>query len=89
MGALAARGRRSQPLPGRAGVNPDVNVCVNGEARQLPEGTTVAELLSELHLPPRRVAVERNKRIVRRARFAETHLQEDDAVEIVTLVGGG
>jgi len=50
---------------------------------------SVLELLEQLNLKPRRVAVERNKRIVRRASFAEALLGEGDRVEIVTLVGGG
>ena len=55
----------------------------------MPESITVLELLERLDLRPRRVAVERNKRIVRRASFAEAELGEGDRVEIVTLVGGG
>ena len=49
----------------------------------------VAGLLESLSLEPRRVAVERNRRLVPRARFAETPLAENDELEIVTLVGGG
>jgi thiamine biosynthesis protein ThiS len=66
-----------------------VQIHVNGQARELPESTTVLELLEQLDLKPRRVAVERNKKIVRRASFAEALLGEGDCVEIVTLVGGG
>ncbi len=54
-----------------------------------PQATTVAGLLEHLRLEPRRLAVELNKQIVPRARFALTHLSDNDELEIVTLVGGG
>ena len=66
-----------------------MQIHVNGQTREMPESITVLELLERLDLRPRRVAVERNKRIVRRASFAEAELGEGDRVEIVTLVGGG
>ena len=66
-----------------------MNVCVNGEAKDLAEGMTVSRLLEALKLHPKRVAVERNERIVRRADFAGAVLAPGDAIEIVTLVGGG
>jgi thiamine biosynthesis protein ThiS len=50
---------------------------------------TLDGLLTELNLPPRRVAVELNRQLVRRAAFGQTTLREGDALEIVTLVGGG
>ncbi len=63
---------------------------VNGEERALGGPTlTVAELLDELGLAGRRVAVEVNRRIVPRARHAEASLAEGDQVEVVEFVGGG
>ncbi len=64
-------------------------VHVNGETRELPPGTTVAELLSELDLRPEQVAVEQNQRLVPRREHGRTLLAEGDRLEIVTLVGGG
>lgn len=66
-----------------------MEIVVNGEKRTVADGTTVLSLLSELALSERRVAVERNRAIVRKADFAGTPLREGDAVEIVTFVGGG
>ena len=66
-----------------------MQIHVNGQTRELPENTSVLELLEQLDLKPRRVAVERNEKIVRRASFGEALLAEGDRVEIVTLVGGG
>jgi len=66
-----------------------VNIQVNGTAREVPAGTTVAQLLQILNLDPRHLAVERNQNLVPRRQHGECELQEQDQVEIVTLVGGG
>ena len=66
-----------------------MRIFVNGQERTEGEQTTVAALLQTLGMEPRRVAVELNKQILPRARYAETTLKEMDELEIVTLVGGG
>jgi sulfur carrier protein len=66
-----------------------VNIIVNGEPRQATAPITVAQLLSELKLPQRGVAVEVNLQIVPRAQHAEYQLQDGDRLEVVSLVGGG
>jgi sulfur carrier protein len=66
-----------------------MEIFVNGETRQIGEGATVLLLLRELSLPETRVAVERNRSLVRKAEFADTVLGEGDLIEIVTFVGGG
>jgi sulfur carrier protein len=66
-----------------------VQVLVNGEARQLTGGSTIGDLLAELDLNVRFVAVEVNRELVPRARHGDHVLQEGDQLEIVTLVGGG
>ncbi|MGE5699214.1 MAG: sulfur carrier protein ThiS [Deltaproteobacteria bacterium] len=62
---------------------------VNGEERAVAEGSTVLSLLLELGLPESRVAVERNRAIVRKADYPDTALCDGDRIEIVTFVGGG
>ena len=66
-----------------------IAIKLNGTARNVPEGMQIAELCVELELRPEQVAVEVNRRIVRRDQHAATPLAEGDEVEIVTLVGGG
>ena len=66
-----------------------MEIYVNGEKRQVGEGTTVLALLKDLSLPDTRVAVERNRFLVRKPEFAGTVLGEGDRIEIVTFVGGG
>jgi thiamine biosynthesis protein ThiS len=64
-------------------------LTVNGQDRELTAGTTIADLLAELGLDPRMLAVERNLELVPRAQHASTELAAGDRVEVVTLVGGG
>jgi sulfur carrier protein len=66
-----------------------VEISVNGEVREVGEGMTVLLLLRTLSMPETRVAVERNRSLVRKAEFADTVLRDGDRVEIVTFVGGG
>ncbi|HET6422355.1 MAG TPA: sulfur carrier protein ThiS [Planctomycetaceae bacterium] len=66
-----------------------MNLTVNGEPRELPDGTTVRDLLQSMRLDPRYLAAEVNREVVSRTRHAEHVLQAGDVVEIVTLVGGG
>ncbi len=64
-------------------------LTVNGEARTMPRGSTVADLVALLGQTPQQVAVERNKVIVRRADHAATVLADGDRIEVVTFFGGG
>ncbi len=66
-----------------------LDVVVNGEPKEIAAGTTVAQLLDELRLKPRQVAVERNRNLVPRSEHAACVLETGDRLEIVTLVGGG
>lgn len=66
-----------------------VEILVNGEARQVPESSTVADLIATLGLSAQHVAVERNRQIVPRATHGQTTLAAGDQLEIVTFVGGG
>ncbi|AMV16881.1 sulfur carrier protein ThiS [Planctomyces sp. SH-PL14] len=66
-----------------------MKVTVNGEPREVAAGTTVGDLLQELGKNPKFLAVERNLELVPRTEHASTPLQDGDALEIVTLVGGG
>lgn len=66
-----------------------ITVTVNGERRELPAGSTVADLVQALGCKPTQVAVERNREIVRRADHAATALADGDRLEVVTFFGGG
>lgn len=68
---------------------PSLAIQVNGEDRQVPDGHTVADLLEDLGLGDRRVAVERNREVIPRAQHGSTRLAAGDRLELVTFVGGG
>jgi thiamine biosynthesis protein ThiS len=66
-----------------------MKLVVNGKPVELPDGSTVAALVSHLGVEPAKVAVERNQDVVPRRTWAEARLADGDQVEIVTFVGGG
>ena len=66
-----------------------MRIQLNGEPFELPDGATVAALLTRLDLTGRRIAVELNQDIVPRSQHAETSLNEGDQVEVVHAIGGG
>ena len=66
-----------------------MNIQVNGQGREIAEGSTVANLLGELGVTQPHVAVEVNLELVPRAQHRDTVLNAGDRVEVVTLVGGG
>jgi len=66
-----------------------IRIVLNGAPREFPAPLTVSELLDELSLAGRRLAVERNGEIVPRSRFAADAIGDGDRVEVVIAVGGG
>jgi sulfur carrier protein len=66
-----------------------VRLMVNGEAREAPDGATIAALVVLLGLDRRKLAVERNLEIVPRSLYPATALADGDRIEIVAFVGGG
>ncbi len=66
-----------------------MEVVVNGVPRQLPEGMTVTQLLEDMALTGKRLAVEINLEIVPRSTHGAHRLRAGDRVEIVHAIGGG
>lgn len=66
-----------------------MQIRLNGEPREIPEGLNVSSLLAHLGLNPGRVAIERNLEILPRAEWPTTPVLEGDRFEIVQFVGGG
>ena len=66
-----------------------MKLTVNGERRELADDHTVRDLVVALGLGEAAVAVELNKQIVPRKQHESTALREGDAIEVVSLVGGG
>lgn len=66
-----------------------MQVTINGQSREVADGVTIAQLLDQLRLGGKPVAVEVNLALVPRQRHGEHRLAAGDRLEIVTLVGGG
>ena len=64
-------------------------VQVNGEERCIRQGQSIADLIRIMDLDPERVAVELDRRIVKRAQWPGTNLSAGSQLEIVQFVGGG
>jgi thiamine biosynthesis protein ThiS len=66
-----------------------ISIVVNGEGRAVREGETIAGLVRALDLDPERLAIELDRRIVKRSAWASTVLAPGATLEIVQFVGGG
>ena len=66
-----------------------MKIRLNGDPHELAAPVTVLQLLEQLAIDPRIVAVEHNLTIIKRDRYASTVVGEGDEVEIVRFVGGG
>ncbi len=66
-----------------------MQITVNGQSHDAPDGLTVADLLEKQGLSGQPCAVEVNRKLVPKRQHADHALAEGDTVELVTLVGGG
>jgi len=66
-----------------------MQVILNGNPTEVPDGIAMGDLIERLELTGRRLAVEVNEELVPRSRFREHHLIPSDRVEIIHAVGGG
>jgi thiamine biosynthesis protein ThiS len=86
---LTLTGRALRATLDRPRSSGPLRITLNGEPHELDQPLTVADLLVQLSIDPRRVAVEHNLAILKRHLFADTFVHEGDRVEIVNFVGGG
>ena len=66
-----------------------MKISLNGEPHELAGPLTLTALLGQLNIDPRRVAVEHNLNVVKRANYDSTQIEDGDEIEIVNFVGGG
>lgn len=66
-----------------------MEIRLNGENRQIGDGTTLQELIGSLQLPNRALAVAVNRKVITRQKWPEYVLQPADQVELVRAIGGG
>lgn len=66
-----------------------IQVIVNGNPAEVDANTSILDLLEQLGLPSRGIAVEVNRELVPRVEHATRALCENDELEVVSLAGGG
>ena len=66
-----------------------MKIVVNGDPQEVRGPISLTALLAQLNIDPRRVAVEHNLTVIKRANYDSTQIQEGDQIEIVNFVGGG
>jgi len=66
-----------------------ISVTVNGEPRTIAAGASIAAMLEEIGIDPRKVAVEHNLEVVPRSTLGDVAVNDGDSFEIVHFVGGG
>ena len=66
-----------------------MQIILNGEPYQLEQPLSITDLLRQLAIDERRVAIEYNLCILKRLAFPQTIVAEGDRLEIVNFVGGG
>ena len=64
-------------------------ITINGAQRPRAQLQMVSDLIAELKLDARKVAIEKNLAIVPRSAYATTPIMDGDAIEIVGFIGGG
>ncbi len=67
----------------------EIEIVLNGDAKSVPSALNLTELLKLLNLSPDRIAIELNRRIVKRDNWPSTVIGSGDRIEIVHFVGGG
>jgi thiamine biosynthesis protein ThiS len=75
--------------PTEVPANGTIQIVVNGETRDVPQGSNLEQLLGFLEVNPDRVAIERNLEIVRKPEWSGTQILPGDRLEVVWFVGGG
>jgi thiamine biosynthesis protein ThiS len=66
-----------------------MTITLNGDPHEIPQPLTVSALLETLAIDARRVAVEHNLAVVKKAAYDTSIIKDGDEVEIVNFVGGG
>jgi len=66
-----------------------MNITLNGKSHTVENQCTIEQLIEQLDLAGKRVAVEVNLDIIPRSEHAQHQLQDDDKVEVVHAIGGG
>ena len=66
-----------------------IKIKVNGKSKVIDKDTKVLNLISNLKIPIKKVAIELNNEILDKKKLAKINLKKNDKIEIVHFIGGG
>ena len=66
-----------------------MNITLNGDAQQLNDGICLNQLIEQLNIKGRRIAVEINQQIIPKSEHLAYEIKDGDRIEIVHAIGGG
>jgi len=66
-----------------------IKIKVNGKIKTIIDKLTLHELINDLKIPIKKIAIEFNREIVDKKKIKKIKLKNDDIIEIVHFIGGG
>ena len=66
-----------------------IEIKVNGKFKNITENYKISDLVKDLKIPLKKVAIEQNQEIVDKKKISKIILKKDDKIEIVHFIGGG
>ena len=66
-----------------------IKIKVNGKFKYIPDNYKISDLVKELKIPLKKVAIELNQEIIDKKKISKISLKENDKIEIVHFIGGG
>ena len=66
-----------------------IKIKVNGKLKSVPENYKISDLVKDLKIPLKKVAIELNQEIIDKKKISKTNLKKNDKIEIVHFIGGG
>ena len=66
-----------------------IKIRVNGKFRSIPENYKISDLVKDLKIPLKKVAIELNQEIIDKKKINKINLKKNDKIEIVHFIGGG
>ena len=66
-----------------------IKIKLNGKTKVIAENFIIQDLISNLKIPIKKVAIELNKEIIDKKKLSKIKLKKDDKIEIVHFIGGG
>ncbi|MDC0125447.1 sulfur carrier protein ThiS [Candidatus Pelagibacter sp.] len=66
-----------------------IKIKVNGKFKSISEGFKISDLVKDLKIPIKKVAIELNQEIIDKKNISKITLKKDDKIEIVHFIGGG